>query len=94
MRVWHTFALLLLSLLLATLLVPGTVAAAAKKTQRVSVSSAGVQGNSTSGINAPSVSADGRYVVFDSAASNLVAGDRTATKTCSCATASCTRPTG
>ena len=75
MRVWHTFPLLLLSLLLATLLVPGTAAAAAKKTQRVSVSSAGVQGNSTSGINAPSVSADGRSVTFDSIASNLVPGD-------------------
>ena len=75
MRLWHTLPVLLLSLLIATLLVPGTAAAAAKKTQRVSVSSAGVQGNNYSGGNAPSVSADGRYVVFDSPASNLVAGD-------------------
>ena len=72
---WHRLSLLVGFLLIAALLVPGTAAAAAKKTQRVSVSSAGVQGNSTSGVNAPSVSADGRYVAFDSVASNLVAGD-------------------
>ena len=75
MRVRHTLPLLVLSLLIATLLVPGTAAAATKKTQRVSVSSAGIQGNGASGATAPSISADGRYVAFDSAASNLVAGD-------------------
>jgi hypothetical protein len=42
-------------------------------TTRVSVNSNGTQGNSGSGI--PSISADGRYVAFDSAASNLVSGD-------------------
>ncbi len=42
-------------------------------TQRVSVSSSGAQGNERS--FTPSMSADGRYVVFDSRASNLVAGD-------------------
>ncbi|MPY76872.1 MAG: hypothetical protein GEU87_21770, partial [Alphaproteobacteria bacterium] len=42
-------------------------------TTRVSVNSAGVEGNDTS--FSPSVSADGRYVAFHSAASNLVAGD-------------------
>ena len=42
-------------------------------TTRVSVSSAGQQGNGGSG--APSLSADGRFVAFDSYASNLVAGD-------------------
>jgi hypothetical protein len=42
-------------------------------TERVSVDSAGAQGNSGSG--AFSISADGRYVTFDSNASNLVAGD-------------------
>ena len=42
-------------------------------TELVSVSTAGVQGNSTSLI--PSISADGRYVAFYSSASNLVAGD-------------------
>ncbi len=42
-------------------------------TTRVSVDSAGVEGDT--GSSSPSVSADGRYVVFESAASNLVAGD-------------------
>ena len=42
-------------------------------TERVSVDSAGVQGNGWSG--APSISADGRYVAFESSATNLVAGD-------------------
>ena len=42
-------------------------------TERVSVSSAGVQGNSASA--APAISADGRYVVFSSSANNLVADD-------------------
>jgi hypothetical protein len=41
--------------------------------QRVSTDAAGVQGNSSS-LNAQ-FSADGRYVVFESYASNLVAGD-------------------
>ena len=42
-------------------------------TQRVSVSSNGEQANGYSEF--PSVSADGRFVAFDSVASNLVAGD-------------------
>ena len=42
-------------------------------TTRVSVDSAGGQGNDSS--NAPSISADGRYVAFYSYADNLVAGD-------------------
>jgi Tol biopolymer transport system component len=42
-------------------------------TSRVSVSSAGAQGNSLS--RTPDISADGRLVVFRSDASNLVAGD-------------------
>jgi Tol biopolymer transport system component len=42
-------------------------------TERVSVSSAGVQGNNWS--DTPSISADGRYVAFMSYASNLVSGD-------------------
>ena len=41
-------------------------------TTRVSISSDGAQANSSSG--APSISADGRYVAFESLASNLVAG--------------------
>ncbi len=42
-------------------------------TTRVSVSSGGVEGNNGSG--APAMSPDGRYTVFESVASNLVAGD-------------------
>src|SRR6185369_15379253 len=42
-------------------------------TERVSVDSGGVQGNVS--IYAPSISADGRYVAFWSAAMNLVPGD-------------------
>ena len=42
-------------------------------TTRVSISSGGGQGNGDSG--AASISADGRYVVFDSAADNLVPND-------------------
>lgn len=42
-------------------------------TERVSVDSAGAQGNLGGGT--PSISADGRYVAFASAANNLVAGD-------------------
>jgi uncharacterized repeat protein (TIGR01451 family) len=48
-------------------------------TERVSVSSTGRQGKADSGIvngmGGPSISADGRYVAFDSQASNLVRGD-------------------
>jgi Tol biopolymer transport system component len=46
-------------------------------TERVSVSSAGEEGNGASWV--PSLSADGRYVAFPSAASNLVPGDTNAT---------------
>ena len=42
-------------------------------TERVSVSSAGNEGNATSEF--PAISADGRYVAFQSQASNLVPGD-------------------
>jgi Tol biopolymer transport system component len=42
-------------------------------TERVSVDSAGAQGNGVSRF--PSISADGRYVAFDSYANNLVPGD-------------------
>jgi len=42
-------------------------------TQRISVASDGTQGNNSSLY--PSISADGRYVAFDSSASNLVSGD-------------------
>ncbi len=42
-------------------------------TTRVSVSDSGVQGNGES--DSPAISADGRYVAFESEASNLVSGD-------------------
>ncbi len=42
-------------------------------TERVSVATGGAQGNSASGI--PSISRNGRYVAFESMASNLVPGD-------------------
>ena len=47
-------------------------------TERVNVSSSGAQGNSTATSN--SISADGRFVVFDSLASNLVANDTNNTR--------------
>ncbi|MCC6932497.1 MAG: PD40 domain-containing protein [Deltaproteobacteria bacterium] len=40
---------------------------------RISVSAVGTEANGSSGV--PSISADGRYVVFSSSASNLVSGD-------------------
>jgi len=43
------------------------------KTTRVSVASDGTQGNSIS--SSPSISADGRYVAFDSVSTNRVVGD-------------------
>jgi len=42
-------------------------------TERVSVDSSGAQADGSSGF--PSISADGRYVAFDSSSSNLVGGD-------------------
>lgn len=47
-------------------------------TERVSVSSGGIQGNDDSGIAEPALSADGRFVAFSSGASNLVPGDTNA----------------
>lgn len=44
-----------------------------RKTKRVSVSNRGKQGNGSS--TNPTISADGRYVAFESSASNLVKGD-------------------
>src|SRR5689334_12495369 len=44
-------------------------------TERVSVSSTGVQGNGPSGLGGVAISGDGRIVAFDSPATNLVPGD-------------------
>jgi Tol biopolymer transport system component len=51
--------------------------ALAQSTERVSLDSAGAQGNQDSGgnLNGVSISADGRFVAFTSFATNLVAGD-------------------
>ena len=46
-------------------------------TSRVSVASDGSEGNGSS--QAPAISADGRYVAFQSLATNLIAGDTTGT---------------
>ena len=50
-----------------------TVPALSQTTERVSVDSAGVEGNSVSVV--PAISADGRFVAFHSVANNLVTGD-------------------
>jgi Tol biopolymer transport system component len=62
---WWTSAAMVLSI--------AALPAAAQTTTRVSVASGGGQGNSTS--YEPSISSDGRFVAFYSAASNLVPGD-------------------
>ena len=53
------------------------------RTQRISVSAAGVEGDRDSGLlngmGGPSISADGRFVAFDSEATNLVPGDTNGT---------------
>jgi hypothetical protein len=78
LRLRTAWRLTLLPLAIA-LAAPGAVrpAAAQATTARVSVSSAGAQANGESGTIFASwtVSADGRYVAFESSASNLVAGD-------------------
>lgn len=61
--------------LLASAAVPGTKGPA---TERVSVSPAGADGTNHS--RAPSISADGRFVAFDSSADNLVPGDTNASR--------------
>ncbi|MFN0009140.1 MAG: TolB family protein [Planctomycetota bacterium] len=44
-------------------------------TERANLDSSGAQGNGSSGLDCISISADGRYVAFDSLATNLVPGD-------------------
>ncbi len=59
-----------------TAAIPGSVypaQAAPGDTTRVSVDSSGAQGND--GSITPAISGDGRYVAFESSASNLVSGD-------------------
>jgi len=65
---------LLLAATLVSLGVAGSAQpAAAASTTRVSVDSAGRQANGPSSVSA--ISADGRFVAFESDATNLVAGD-------------------
>ncbi len=73
----HTlFVLTLFGLLL---LVPLQIASAAPgDIERVSVDSSGSEGNGASGRS--SISSDGRFVAFESAASNLVSGDTNGTQ--------------
>jgi len=59
-------------------------------TTRVSVSSSGTQANNDS--NEPAISADGRFVAFDSAATNLVKGDTNHSPTFSSGTSRPTPP--
>jgi Tol biopolymer transport system component len=65
------------ALILAVVIVAGigmdVGSAAGAVTERVSLSATGTQANG--GSFAPAISADGRFVAFESAASNLVAGD-------------------
>src|SRR6266545_5015006 len=65
--------LTLVSLVVASLALLPVASAAPGTTTRVSVASDSTQGNRES--SAPSISADGRFVAFQSAPSNLVVGD-------------------
>ena len=71
MRMKRTYLLLLVLGLYLSL--QAVEIAWSQVTERVSVDSAGVEGNNAS--TAPSTSTDGRYVAFESQADNLVAGD-------------------
>ena len=62
-----------LALVSAGLLCAATPMAAAQSTSRASVDSSGVEGNGES--HSPAISGDGRFVAFDSLATNLVPGD-------------------
>jgi len=76
----HVFPLVGL-LCLATLLAAAPLVAHAAPgiTERVSIASDGTQGNNMSGRRgAPASSANGRFIAFDSLASNLVVGDTNA----------------
>ena len=67
---------MIMLLMLLSLLSPGSVLAHPPGvTQRVSVDSNGVEGNDSSGfLSGSAISADGRFVAFDSNATNLIPG--------------------
>src|SRR4051812_19728761 len=68
----------LIPVALAALALPATSLAAGPKTERESLSSTGAQ---VMGYNAlPAVSADGRWVAFDSYAPDVIAGDTNGTR--------------
>jgi Tol biopolymer transport system component len=64
------------TLAVASMLLASTSTASAQIVTRCSVDSSGAQANASSSANSlPSVSADGRWIAFESGATNLVAGD-------------------
>jgi hypothetical protein len=68
-------ALIMMAVIAGVLLSGQPTHASPGATTRVSVDSAGNQANGSSGWFTPAISADGRYVAFQSSASNLVPGD-------------------
>ena len=72
----RTLMAALMVFMFISLFAPGTVLAHPPGvTQRVSVNSAGEEGNDASGsLSPPAISADARFVAFDSTATNLIAG--------------------
>lgn len=69
-QTWRSLVVLTLLVLIGSV---GVLNAAVTNVERVSVSSAGVQGNDDSG--GPAISADGRFVAFHSSATTLVTND-------------------
>ena len=65
---------------------------ASARTERVSVAAGGAQADGTS--SSPTISADGRFVAFESDAADLVPGEPTSIPTSSSATARPVRPSG
>ena len=76
-HIFHHLGRALSALLLVAMLLSfsGAALAASGDTTRVSIATGGTQADGDSYIYFPSISADGRYVAFESDASNLVAGD-------------------
>ena len=75
-RIARTFVACSAGILMTALAAPASASSPRPgRTERVSVASDGTDANGESGGNWPAISADGRYVVFGSTASNLVAGD-------------------
>src|SRR5512133_439302 len=73
----HNILVSFILLVLILGMTAGLVSAAPGDTTRISVDGSGIQANNPS--EYPSISADGRYVVFQSSANNLVPGDTNGT---------------